>query len=120
MPLLVFRGKIKRNKDTKMNDIVSIIGLLGIGYIATSITMSYFNKRRDKMFCYFEYRYRGKVGSSRDYGPMLEIDAVGAMQYRQSLGAEIIFEVYRSTEEEIHDIIDERQYYHEQQTKRRA
>jgi hypothetical protein len=102
-----------------MDQIIPMIGLIGVGYIATTIAISYVNKRRDKMFCYFEYTYNGKTGSSRDYGPMLEIDAVGAMRYRESLGAKITFEVYRSTEEELFSIIDERAYMQEQQDKRR-
>ena len=71
------------------------------------------------MFGYFEYDYKGEKGSSRDYGAMLEIDMVGAIQYRQELGAVITFEVYKSNEDEISEIIDQRYYMQLQQTKRR-
>lgn len=72
------------------------------------------------MFGYFEYDYKGEKGSSRDYGAMLEIDMVGAIQYRQELGAVITFEVYKSNEDEISEIIDQRYYMQLQQTKRRG
>lgn len=71
------------------------------------------------MFGYFEYDYKGEKGSSRDYGAMVEIDMVGAIQYRQQLGAVITFEVYKSNEDEISEIIDQRYYMEQQQTKRR-
>lgn len=72
-----------------------------------------------KMYGYFEYEYKGEKGSSRDYGAMLEIDMVGAMQYRQELGAAITYEVYKSDPEDIDAIIDQRYYMEQQQTKRR-
>jgi len=75
--------------------------------------------KAQKMFGYFEYDYRGEIGSSRDYGPMLEIDMVGAIRYRQEMGATIVYEVYKSNEDDICDIIDQRQHMHQQQTQRR-
>lgn len=77
-------------------------------------------RKGQKMFGYFEYDYKGEKGSSRDYGAMLEIDMVGAIQYRQELGAVITFEVYKSNEDEISEIIDQRYYMQLQQTKRRG
>lgn len=71
------------------------------------------------MYGYFEYDYKGEAGSSRDYGAMLEVDMVGAMNYRQELGATITFEIYRTSEEEIGDIIDQRYYMQNKQTQRR-
>lgn len=71
------------------------------------------------MFGYFEYDYKGEKGSSRDYGAMVEIDMVGAIQYRQQLGAVITFEVYKSSEDEISEIIDQRYYMEQQQNTRR-
>lgn len=72
------------------------------------------------MFGYFEFDYRGEEGSSRDYGPMCEIDMVGAMNYRQELGATITYEVYKSSQDEIDDIIDQRQYMKEKQSQKRG
>lgn len=71
-------------------------------------------KRAQRMYGYFEYQYRQDEGSSRDYGPMQEIDMVGAMKYRESLGATITFQEW-GTEEEILDVIDQRQYMKQQQ-----
>lgn len=72
------------------------------------------------MFGYFEYEYKGEQGSSRDYGAMYEIDMVGAMNYRQELGAVITYEVYDSSEDKIMEIIDQRYYMQNQQNKRRG
>lgn len=70
------------------------------------------------MYCYFEWLYRGEVGSSRDYGPMCELDAVGAMQYRQSLGAEITHKEFLSDFDKMCDHIDNRQRLHDIQKNR--
>lgn len=70
------------------------------------------------MFCYFEYEYNGKVGTSREYGPMEEIDAVGAMQYRQANGATITFEKFSTDIHEIHELIDMRQFMHDKRKER--
>lgn len=73
-----------------------------------------------KMFCYFEWTYKNEVGSSKDYGPMCELDAIGAMQYRQSLGAQITFTEYKTNPDDICDIIDQRQHYHSIQENRKS
>lgn len=77
-------------------------------------------RKGQKMYGYFEYEYKGEKGSSRDYGAMLEIDMVGAMNYRQELGAVITYEVYDPSEEKIGEIIDQRYYMEQQQNKRRG
>lgn len=64
------------------------------------------------MYGYFEYEYDGEISTSRDYGPMEEIDAVGAMQYRQQLGANITFEKFSTNIDTIHDVIDNRNLFH--------
>lgn len=76
-------------------------------------------RKGQKVFGYFEYNYKGETGSSRDYGPMMEIDMVGAIRYREELGAKITFEVYKSSEDEISDIIDQRYHMQNQQHTRR-
>ncbi|AEZ66253.1 putative membrane protein [Pectobacterium phage vB_PatM_CB7] len=76
-------------------------------------------RKGKKMYGYFEYEYKGEKGSSRDYGAMCEIDMVGAMNYRQELGAVITYEVYDPSEEKIGGIIDQRYYMEQQQNKRR-
>ena len=81
------------------------------GYVANHINKCRW-RRKNHMFCYFEYEYNGVIGTSRDYGPMEEIDAVGAMQYRQANGAVITFEKYSTDIEEIHELIDMRQLMH--------
>lgn len=75
-------------------------------------------RKAEKMHGYFEFDYYGKRGTSRDYGPMLEIDMVGAMKHRQECGAQITFFQYGSCEE-ILDLIDQREYLHQQQSARR-
>lgn len=93
------------------------MGALAVYFVATQ--NHYLWKRAQKVYCYFEYEYKGETGTSRDYGAMLEIDAVGAMQYRQALGAVITFEVYKPDPDQISDIIDQRYYMQQQQNKRR-
>lgn len=75
-------------------------------------------RRKQKMYGYFEYEYRGEVFTSRDYGPMQEIDATGAMNYRQQLGATITYQKFSPSIDDIHDLIDERQYLHEKRRQR--
>ena len=75
--------------------------------------------KAQKMYGYFEYVYDGEPGSSRDYGPMLEIDMVGAMRFRQELGAQITFEQYSPDEEKIMELIDKREYFRSVQNARR-
>ena len=96
---------------------LGVLFMVAVWCIAT--TKHYLFKRAEKVYCYFEWEYKGERGSSRDYGPMLEIDAVGAMNYRQSCGAVITFEEYSTDEENITDLIDQREYMFNQQNKRR-
>lgn len=77
-------------------------------------------KKAQKMFGYFEYDYFGEKGSSRDYGPMQEIDLIGARSYRQELGAVITFEVFHHDEDHIMEVIDNRYFLEQQQAKRRG
>lgn len=101
-----------------MGAIVLIFLLIMVaGYFATIYNRRRWRKR-DRMFCYFEYEYNGKIGTSRDYGPMKEIDAVGAMQYRQANGAMITFEKFSNDIEEIHELIDMRQFMHNKRKER--
>ncbi|QPI18210.1 hypothetical protein POP15_162 [Pectobacterium phage POP15] len=102
-----------------MITIITMIGLAAAGLYCLATQKRWAWNRAQKVYGYFEYEYKGEKGSSRDYGAMLEIDMVGAMQYRQELGAAITFEVYKSNPEEIDDIIDQRYYMEQQQTKRR-
>lgn len=98
------------------------IGSVFLFIVAAGWLAAAYNKRRwrklNKMFCYFEYEYNGEIGTSRDYGPMEEIDAVGAMGYRQQLGAVITFEKYSTDIEEIHELIDLRQFMHDKAKQR--
>lgn len=91
--------------------------------VAVSFAATAYNRRRwrrkNKMFGYFEYEYNGKIETSRDYGPMQEIDAIGAMSYREQLGALITYQHFSPDIEEIHDLIDERQFMHEKRKQRR-
>lgn len=70
--------------------------------------------RGREMFGYFEYEYNGIKGNSREYGAMLELDCVGAMEYRRECGARITFEYFDHKRENIEDMIDKR-YHVEQQ-----
>lgn len=71
------------------------------------------------MYFYFEWLYNGEVGSSKDYGPMCEIDGEGAMAHRESLGAEIIHKHYESDIDKMFDHIDMRQNLHAIQANRK-
>lgn len=90
--------------------IVLLFSAAGIAAIIRESTHLF--KRKKRMFMYFEWRAKGQTGTSREYGPMEEIDAVGAMTYRQSLGAEIVFRAMEDSQEKIEDIIDERYRHH--------
>jgi len=91
--------------------------LVLMGHIARCINKRRVN-RKNHMYCYFEYEYNGELGTSRDYGPMLELDAVGAMNYRQATGHTITFEKYSPSIEEIHELIDMRQFMHNKRKER--
>lgn len=96
------------------------LALLSVLAFAGIVTQKrYLWNKAQKMYCYFEYEYHGEKGSSRDYGAMLEIDAVGAMNYRRDLGAVITFEEYNTDEEKILELIDKRYYFEQQQLKRK-
>ncbi|AFH21040.1 hypothetical protein CL97_gp156 [Cronobacter phage CR9] len=96
-----------------------IFFILAVGYAAKLYNRRRW-RRKNRMFGYFEYEYNGEIETSRDYGPMQEIDAVGAMNYRQQLGAIITYEKFSPDIEEIHDVIDERQYMHDKRKQRRG
>ncbi|MGL5281303.1 MAG: hypothetical protein ACRC8W_06005 [Plesiomonas shigelloides] len=101
---------------------ITILTMLGLSAAALYCVATYKAsvwRKGQKMYGYFEYEYKGEKGSSRDYGAMLEIDMVGAMNYRQELGAVITYEVYDPSEEKIGEIIDQRYYMEQQQNKRR-
>lgn len=87
---------------------IILVIVLAAGVVASS-KKTYW-KKAQKMYGYFEFMYNGERGSSRDYGPMLEIDMIGAMNYRQQCGAVITFEEYNADEEKIMDLIDSREY----------
>ncbi|QYC52641.1 hypothetical protein [Salmonella phage SSBI34] len=96
--------------------VLALCGVAAIFCVATH--KKYLYKKAEKVFGYFEYEYDGEVSTSRDYGPMLEIDMVGAMRHRQECGAHITFSHF-GTEDEIFDIIDKREYLRQQQKTRR-
>ena len=71
------------------------------------------------MFGYFEYTTQdGRRETSREYGPMLEVDCTGAIMYREQLGAKITFEFFHKDLEVVQDEID-RRYGIEQRDKQR-
>lgn len=102
-----------------METLITMAVLLLVAAYLAATQKKWAWRRAQKVYGYFEYEYKGEKGSSRDYGAMLEIDMVGAMQYRQELGAVITFEVYKNSEDEIGAIIDQRFYMEQQQNKRR-
>lgn len=88
--------------------ILAIIVVVVLWKMFSKLGAVYNWRKKQTMYGYFEYTYKGEHGSSRDYGPMLEIDMVGALNFRRELGATITYEVYRTNEEDICDIIDQR------------
>lgn len=96
--------------------VLAICGVVAVYCVATHKKFLY--KKAERMYGYFEFDYYGERGTSRDYGPMLEIDMVGAMRHRQECGAHIVFHQF-GTMEQIHDLIDSREYLHQQQSNRR-
>lgn len=96
-----------------------IVLILAAGYAATSYSRRRW-RRKNKMFCYFEYEYNGEIGTSRDYGPMKELDAVGAMNYRQQCGAVITYQKFHTDIDVIHEVIDLRQFMHDKRKGRNS
>lgn len=101
-----------------MGGLIAIILVIVAAWYAATIYNCRRWRRKNKMYCYFEYEYNGELGTSREYGPMEEIDAVGAMQYRQANGAIITFEKFSTDIEEIHELIDLRQFMHDKRKQR--
>lgn len=96
-----------------------VVVLLGAGYLASLITKRRIRKK-DQMFGYFEYEYNGRRGSSVEYGPMKELDAVGAMNYRQQCGAVITYQKFHTDIDVIHEVIDMRQFMHDKRKERNS
>lgn len=99
-----------------------VLIVFGVGMVAlisyVAFLGKHFNyKRAEKMYGYFEFDYRGEHGDSKFYGPMLEIDMVGAMMYREKMGATITFQEF-GTEDQILEVIDQREYMRNQQIKK--
>lgn len=97
-----------------MKALLVCVCIVAVYWLAVHLKKKFLGVR--KMYGYFEYELDGEIGSSRDYGPMLEVDCVGAMLYRQDLGAKITFEFFNHDDIKVEDEIDKR-YAHQERMK---
>lgn len=90
-----------------MNEILISLGTVVVIWLAVKLKAKFFRKK--EMYGYFEYVTEdGSRETSRDYGPMLEVDATGAMLYREQTGAKITFEFFNSDYQKVENEIDRR------------